>query len=759
MAAVLVVLLPLLSQVPEVSLLYRAMWQWVSGRPLAALTVMALVSAALVGGGWRVLGPLQRWAWVVSCVAGYLAVVQGWRMQAFHGVSGPDWTYPVVVGRTVLWLLVPLLLWRWQPTRLEPLVRVGLAATALVTAVFCVGQHLLFRWGGTIAQGVRILAPIDSFGIYDDAIRLGGLMNNPNLTAAMLVVCWPALLGRNSSERGLTALLMMGTGICMVVLALLLTYTRAAYIGLLAQVMVLAVLVLRTADRGTKVWLGRTLAILLAALLLIALAMSPVARRFAHLAAPTDSSVLHRLHVYQAIGQLILERPLCGWGDGIFGVLYRGFERIPGMSYVYGDAHSALLLWLFESGAIGCLLVLVAVGGWRIRHVLPRTPVWMATSLVGALPLLLTDNSTLMTLCVSVPLLMIAAVLAGLGRNLERRCPPPRWARAAILGAGACWIAAALQSPTEPINRLEARLAQSARRMKGDVSFVVQDQTTGGRWGISAGRPFPSILAGLAAVADASLAQPHAPVGLPGFRLAPGAPSELHPVATRADLAALLLSEPSHATAVHLVRAMGIDELRQSCGTLFGHPGFREGELREACADCATLDIKPAREPESTALAALATTATITQVLNAYWHLTDRATTSGAVAAAALAHSRDEAGLARHLQAEPRLQGLSVYTGPLREEVLLVRDGWQSWGMAARYASEYRITARTDSVANRMFADMGWKVSCYLDTFARAMITGGSQEDASLERTSRGAWFLRTGKVQWPAPPPVKPER
>ena len=746
MLATAVVLLPVFAQIPDFAALHVFAWVWVAGDPAVSAMVMGLLAAGLLCAGWRVLGPSQRWAWSGSCVVGFLVVVQGARMQSFHGAAGPDWTYPVAVGNAFLWFVVPFLVWWRQPARLEPLVRTGLGIAGVVVAVFCMLQYLLVCRGGGLVNQVWAPAPIDVFGVYPDAVRLSGLANSPNLTAAVLVVCWPALLGRYPRNGGVRVWTATALGIFLTTTAMLLTYTRAAYLGLLVQVVVLGLLALRSRERIVRAWLGRGLVLALVPLLLVSLAFAPVARRFASLAVPTDQSVGHRLHLYQAITQLIMERPICGWGGGMFGVLYRGFDRIPGVEYGYGDAHSGVLLWLFELGVAGCFLVVAGVVGWRMRLLLSRVPVWIGVSLLGAIPLLLTDNPTLRLPALSVPLLMMLAVLAGLGRVLERRCPPPRRVITVFVAAVACWMLSALLPPPDPIRRLEGRLEQSARRMKGEVVVAVQDLASGGRWGISAEQPCPSILAGIAVVADAALTQPHSPLGLTGFRLAPGAPSELHLVATRGDLAALLLSEPSRAASAHLLRTISAEELRQACVSHFGHEGFHGAELRAACSDCTTLDIKPAREPEAIALSVLATTATITQVLSAYWSLTDSATTGGAVAAGALAHMIDEAGLARHLQAEARLQGLSVYTGTLREEVLLVRGDWRPWGLAVRYASDIPIAARTDSVANRMFADIAWKVACYLDTFSSAMSA------AEPEATDRLApWFLRRGILQWPA--------
>lgn len=82
------------------------------------------------------------------------------------------------------------------------------------------------------------------------------------------------------------------------------------------------------------------------------------------------------------------------------------------------------------------------------------------------------------------------------------------------------------------------------------------------------------------------------------------------------------------------------------------------------------------------------------------------------------------------------------------DEIARDPDGgdWRPWGLAVRYASDVPIAARTDSVANRMFADIAWKVACYLDAFSSAM---SAAEPEAADRLT--PWFLRRGVLQWPA--------
>jgi hypothetical protein len=285
-------------------------------------------------------------------------------------------------------------------------------------------------------------------------------------------------------------------------------------------------------------------------------------------------------------------------------------------------------------------------------------------------------DSVLRLFCVSVPLLLMVSVLASLGRAVERRFATPWWwGRFVFVGLGGLWLAASLFPPPDPVSRLSARLEQAARRLRGDVSVVVQDYSSGTQWHLVGERPFASVLAGLATLAHAGLERPSETVSLHDFTLAPGAPTRAAVVCTSADVVALLLSEGSMAAARCLMDLVGEHRLGAAAARLFGHSAFGAAQLGAPCLSCASLDVVSAREPEDAALQSLATTATLVQVLEAFRALSDHRKTGSAIVRAALGRPRDVAGLARHLQAQPTLYGAAFYTGHVREEVLLVSQG------------------------------------------------------------------------------------
>jgi hypothetical protein len=103
------------------------------------------------------------------------------------------------------------------------------------------------------------------------------------------------------------------------VIATLATFSRAAYLGLLSQVLLLGWYSV-TAPRGTtRLASRRALAAIVITILLAVTLYDSVARRMsAATVQSTDASVAHRLEVYRIALQLLLERVGAGWGPSGF---------------------------------------------------------------------------------------------------------------------------------------------------------------------------------------------------------------------------------------------------------------------------------------------------------------------------------------------------------------------------------------------------------------------------------------------------------
>jgi hypothetical protein len=734
---ILVVLVPLLAQLHETFLLRNYVWKCFFPTHNVTLAAQAVVAALLGWAGWRVLGATQRMAWLFSCILSFLVVLQGQRMENFYSGVAPDWAGPEAVAVTFQCLLIPLLVAWQRPSALNSIVRVGLGLVAFFGGALCLGQYVLAQFGFSVPS--RIL--IDSYGIYSDASRVSGFTTSPNVMGAVLVICWPAFLGQARRGRPL-ARIGQAAAICVAILGIVVTFSRAAYLAVLVQACLLAWLARSANDPATRRRFAHELAIVLGTLLLAALIMHPVARRFAYLTQPSDLSVQRRIDIYQAALTMTAERPLCGWGTGMFSILFNGFDRVPGVAYTYADAHSAILLWLFEYGLLGCLLSLLAVTGWHVRRLFSRLPVWVLLTFLGAVPVLISDNVYLRTCAVGIPLLMAAAVAAGIARVVDRRTERLRWATAAFACAGLCWVVAALVPPKEPIDRLTARLERCVRRISGDVRVAVCDLSTGAHWGVADDKPAGSVLAGAAVVAKSALKAPDEPTELTNWKIAPAAPAPINVSVPAADVVALMLDRLNPAAIGALRQSLPEERLQAACVEFFGHAAPCRGEWNGPCASSASLDVHGGDQRNWSAQVSLTTSASMEQLIHAYWRLLDRKTTGSAVVRTALKELPDRDGFARHLLTEQTMYGLSFYTGAEREEVLVVANGWDVWGIAGHYDYSTDLVPWADSVVNRMFGELGWRLACYMESFSGLPAPDGSR--------TKQPWFLRVGVQRWP---------
>lgn len=206
----------------------------------------------------------------------------------------------------------------------------------------------------------NLIAARDGSQIYENATRLVGLTFNPNLAGAIILAGWPALLyvkpGYNVSK------LIVSFAIIGCVTAIVLTYSRGAYLGILLQCIALTIIMLKSNFKQFAV--APCLLVIIAFVAGLTVYDEAIART-ASITDITDRSLLHRLKVITIATQLIAERPLSGWGPSFFHSLYTSFYRIPGIAFSYSNVHSSLFNMILEVGLGGfALIVVVTLGGY-----------------------------------------------------------------------------------------------------------------------------------------------------------------------------------------------------------------------------------------------------------------------------------------------------------------------------------------------------------------------------------------------------------
>lgn len=177
-------------------------------------------------------------------------------------------------------------------------------------------------------------------------------------------------------------------------LALVFSYTRAAWVSLIAAGFVFALLYF-------KVKFSHVLVLGLAGLIMLFSAREEIAKKFEsnkqdsseqlgeHVQSisnvSTDASNLERINRWKSAYRMFQERPMLGWGPGTYMFVYAPFQKPYEKTIIStnagnrGNAHSEYLGPLAESGVLGMMSVLILVAilmiyGIKLYHTLGKGP-------------------------------------------------------------------------------------------------------------------------------------------------------------------------------------------------------------------------------------------------------------------------------------------------------------------------------------------------------------------------------------------------
>ena len=203
----------------------------------------------------------------------------------------------------------------------------------------------------------------DPNSLAEGTIRIYGPLGNPNLLAGYLVPILPLALVALLRWRGWGQRLFAGAALVLGAAATLFSYSRGGWLGLLAALGLLVLLLLLRAIRHWPPLWRRLLplALLVAATMLIAVAatqIEPIRTRVASLLAGRgDSSNNFRINVWLSAIQMIQDRPWIGIGPGndAFNSLYPLYQQ-PKFNAL--SAYSVPLEILVETGVPGLIACL-----------------------------------------------------------------------------------------------------------------------------------------------------------------------------------------------------------------------------------------------------------------------------------------------------------------------------------------------------------------------------------------------------------------
>lgn len=363
------------------------------------------------------------------------------------------------------------------------------------------------------------VVPRDSMGFYTGAYRSAAIAAYPNLLGNLIVLIWPltvAGLARRRSPheslgctryRGMARFLPL-IGLSLMVGALLVTYSRSAYLGFMLQCFALLCVAGRGATPRENAVL-RALFVGACGVFVIGLAVIPFGlRRLIASVDLQDASITNRISAWETILWAIAERPYSGWGNLAPSVLLPRYTLAPGLPEgAYLSAHSDLATLLCATGVPVLGLIAFAVFGfvwrWHWSFLLPRLAV------AGSLVSLCADNLWHVGMFALVFGFVIGEVLRT-GCEVETRVVRGlRWSARRRGG----WGALGLRHPAlisgvlslallgtytmewriplpSPDDWFAKRLSSLLPRWSARYAYWVEDYTTGRHWSSGEGETF-----------------------------------------------------------------------------------------------------------------------------------------------------------------------------------------------------------------------------------------------------------------------------
>ncbi len=316
--------------------------------------MMTLVFIALVAAGWLLVRWRHGWTWhrtpldmalplwILAVGLSLLANLDSWRR--------------IVIGAG--FALVYLGLWYVVQ---DGIANKGLKRQTLIEPVLIAGLVVLLfgavqLWGASRVAGFRLA----------DIPRLASTLDNPNFLGAFLMLLIPLAIGYLLTVRSRTARILLGTYITLALILLVITQSRAAWIGTAASLGTLVILLLvhhnmLSVTRLKAWWRAQFLSIRAAvagAAALIVVAGIGMSVWLIHSLSVPGRTVDLRTYIYDAAFQMFREKPLTGYGLFTFG---RGLMRLASTPPYspHNSAHNLPLNVAAELGLFGLLALLV----------------------------------------------------------------------------------------------------------------------------------------------------------------------------------------------------------------------------------------------------------------------------------------------------------------------------------------------------------------------------------------------------------------
>ncbi len=266
---------------------------------------------------------------------GVLLFALQYLLAAFVGAGGSGGMLSGVTTALMISLWFPAVQLLSDPTWVQRALY-ALAFSAGVCALWGIGQYFF---------GEGELLWVDMTLFSDLGTRVCAVFSNPNILAAFLLLALPSVASLLRENTRLWVRVLVALAVVSMLLCLIFTWTRGAWLGILAAALLFFVLY----DKSTL-----TLLLFLAVPLPFAVPLLPhsMQSRFASITSFADSSVRYRLYTWQGVGRMLQAYPFgIGAGREAFGAVFPQFA-VSGTETV-AHAHHLLLRVLCEVGIGG----------------------------------------------------------------------------------------------------------------------------------------------------------------------------------------------------------------------------------------------------------------------------------------------------------------------------------------------------------------------------------------------------------------------
>jgi putative inorganic carbon (HCO3(-)) transporter len=292
----------------------------------------------------------------VAMVLSYLAAAD--KDRALSAIE--DFAKNIIIIYTVLFSLREWGTWKQ-----------AIRVVVLTTAFLCsLGVYQLIT--GNYSQNMFGLAVASTEGVFDDdeggTTRLAGPVRDPNMWSEIIVAVIPLVLFRIINDTGLKDKLFGSAILSMLLIVLLNTYSRGAYLALMVVGALTFIVYVRRIN--PLVAFGAFGAVIL----MIPLLPSSYIARFDSLSFLTpssegesgiyeDGSLQGRSSVMLSALAMFADHPLIGVGAGNFQNNYPKYSQIVGIEFEYGerDPHSLYTQIMAETGLLGLIFFIGAM--------------------------------------------------------------------------------------------------------------------------------------------------------------------------------------------------------------------------------------------------------------------------------------------------------------------------------------------------------------------------------------------------------------